>query len=106
MTQTTRTVITVILIVILAVSLVIRFLKLWYADRLKESEIGEEYETLNAESETKFTKIYKNIMELAKICEQISIRQEELMSIQKKNEKKTKELENKIKKLENKWDTK
>ena len=45
-------------------------------------------------------------MELAKICEQISIRQEELMSIQKKNEKNTKELENKIKKLENKWDTK
>lgn len=106
MTQQTRTVITVILIVILVVSLVIRFLKLWYADRFTESEIEEEYETSSAESETKFTKIYKRIMELAKICEQISIRQEELMSIQKKNEKKTKELENKIKKLENKLDTK
>lgn len=96
MTQQTKTVITIILIVILVVSLVIRFLKLWYADRFTESEIEEEYETLGAESETKFTKIYKNIMELAKICEQISIRQEELMSIQKKNEKKTKELENLI----------
>ena len=46
MTQQTKTVITIILIVILVVSLVIRFLKLWYADRFTESEIEEEYETL------------------------------------------------------------